>query len=277
VLKPFHDLLLSGLRKIPRDCTLDQRKIGPLVREKAVEGKPLYSLDLTAATDRLPLSVQTAVIGCLFSGSFGPVVSKTLTDAWSTLIRGIPYMVKEKTVSQHPIYYKVGQGMGLYTSWAALAWTNHVLVKYAAFRVGISFLRDYLVLGDDIIIANKAVASEYKKVLDIIGVEISLAKSVVPLQSSSDGGELASRLIKGDLDYSPLPIGLLLRTDLHSKLSLVMETIRRAVGSACNALSVDRLHKSLDVGVLISAVFGKTQLRLGTARELLSIYYPLVK
>lgn len=56
-----------------------------------------------------------------------------------------------------------------------------------------------------------------------------------------------------------------------------METIRRAVGSACNALSTDRLHKSLDVGVLISAVFSKTQLRLGTARELLSIYYPLVK
>lgn len=48
-------------------------------------------------------------------------------------------------------------------------------------RLGIKYrwFKLYAVLGDDIVIANSAVAAEYLSIMDQLGVEIGLAKSLV--------------------------------------------------------------------------------------------------
>lgn len=106
------------------------------------------------------------------------------------------------------IYYGVGQGIGLYSSWALLAALNHTLVRLAAASVGFKNFKDYLVLGDDIVIARKEVALSYKSLLERIGVGISAPKRVFP--STLIGLEFASRLFSEGKDYSPLPVGELL-------------------------------------------------------------------
>lgn len=70
-LWPFHKLLQSVLRAIFSDCTFNQ--IGNLERvSDSIRAKypgsaryRAYSFDLSAATDRLPITLQKAVLGPL--------------------------------------------------------------------------------------------------------------------------------------------------------------------------------------------------------------------
>lgn len=73
--------------------------------------------------------------------------------------------------------YAVGQPMGAYSSWAAFSMTHHLLVHYAAFRCGIMNFKDYILLGDDIVINNNKVAQCYIALLTNYGVDISLTKT----------------------------------------------------------------------------------------------------
>jgi len=79
--------------------------------------------------------------------------------------------------------------MGAYSSFAMLALTHHILVRYAALKAGIHNFKDYALLGDDIVIANDAVASHYLELMSTLGVKINLSKSVV----SKDIAEFAKK------------------------------------------------------------------------------------
>lgn len=118
-------------------------------------------------------------------------------------------------------------------------------------------------------------AEEYKFLLGSLGVSISLAKSVVPRETSSDGGELASRLVKGGKDFSPLPMGLLLRGRLGDKLTFVIESLDRFCGSLDT--NERALQRGLSLSSLVEAPFpeGK-RLRYGKVREFATFYLPLV-
>lgn len=63
--------------------------------------------------------------------------------------------------------YSVGQPMGALSSWGMLALTHHFIVQVAANRLGTfpDGFKDYAVLGDDIVIANKAVANVYHSLM----------------------------------------------------------------------------------------------------------------
>lgn len=61
-LRPLHNLLMDLLREIPQDCTFDQDKIFRWSKKIVRQGKPIYSLDLSSATDRLPLALQTKIL-----------------------------------------------------------------------------------------------------------------------------------------------------------------------------------------------------------------------
>lgn len=65
LMSPVHKLLFSILRKLPMDGTFNQLKpIYRLLGLKTVKG--LYSLDLSAATDRLPVKLQAQFLNVLF-------------------------------------------------------------------------------------------------------------------------------------------------------------------------------------------------------------------
>jgi hypothetical protein len=75
-LKPLNDYLFNILRKIPMDGTFDQLKPLHLLQEKGC--KVLYSFDLSAATDRLPVKFQVQVLSFL--------KGETFANAWSSLL-----------------------------------------------------------------------------------------------------------------------------------------------------------------------------------------------
>lgn len=63
MLTGLHDHLQSILSKIPQDGTMDQA--APIERLPK-SSSPVYSFDLSSATDRLPIDLQVQVLSFLF-------------------------------------------------------------------------------------------------------------------------------------------------------------------------------------------------------------------
>lgn len=171
----------------------------------------VYSIDLSSATDRLPLVYQIVLISLIMG-------SKDLSLRWGKTICSIPYHFGPKEGSK-TINYGVGQGIGLYSSWAMLALANHSLILLAADMAGVQYrFRDYLVLGDDVVIADALVAEIYIDLLSKLGVKVSKPKTTVSRQGS--GCEFASQLLVDGIIYNPLPMGLVLEGSVDRLFSL---------------------------------------------------------
>jgi len=72
-MEPLHKYIFSILRKMPTDGTFNQTEpINNLIEKFGypkgfVPRRTFYSLDLSAATDRLPVSLQKPLISLLYS------------------------------------------------------------------------------------------------------------------------------------------------------------------------------------------------------------------
>jgi len=201
-LEPLHTAILALLEKIPQDGTFNQILPIKLLVDTVEPGQVFYSFDLSSATDRLPIVIQMQILNILVPG---------MGTSWMNLLGSLRWQWKSlnERVPLKEIQYAVGQPMGAYSSWAMLALTHHIIVQCAALNVGKPNFRAYAVLGDDIVIADDLVASEYLRLMNMLGVDINLAKSL----QSKDFCEFAKRWIgPNGLDLSPIGPGLLLRT-----------------------------------------------------------------
>lgn len=92
------------------DGTFDQlRPIKRLL--KMSNGKGLYSLDLSAATDRLPVVLQARLLDHIFKDI--PLYGQK----WMALLTNRDYMLNSKEYDIHQIFkYGVGQPMGALSS-----------------------------------------------------------------------------------------------------------------------------------------------------------------
>jgi len=192
LLRPLHNWMMSSLRSIPNDGTYDQLR--PLRSIRDLRAKHLYSFDLTSATDRFPIFLQTAVL----MGFFGPRIALV----WEKLL-SLPFKVPflKKAVE---VVFQIGQPLGAYSSWPTFALTHHGFVQYCAKRAGVSkarWFRRYAILGDDVIIAHSEVAQIYKELMILLGVKISAHKTI-----TSDNGscEFAKRFLWKGVDVSPV-------------------------------------------------------------------------
>jgi hypothetical protein len=171
-LRPLHDALMAILRALDTDSTWNQDKGAVDVQRWSAEGRELWSFDLTAATDRFPRTLQASLLDHLLRGygsGYGQV--------WSSLLTNRGY--KTPGHSGREVRYAVGQPMGTLSSWAAFALTHHTVVQWAALRSGRqTFFKDYRLLGDDIVIADGAVAASYEVLMSQLGVGINRSKSV---------------------------------------------------------------------------------------------------
>ena len=180
-LRPLHMVMNRMLRKIGPDCTFDQgsfTRILPL--------SPFHSLDLSNATDRMPIALQRRVIS--------RIVGEERATAWAHILVGYEYTSK----GNPSVNYNCGQPMGAYSSWPAMALTHHLIVRVAALRAGFPHFTSYCLLGDDIVIANAAVAQQYKDLLSQLDMPISEQKTHV----SNDTFEFAKRWFHKGLEVT---------------------------------------------------------------------------
>jgi hypothetical protein len=259
ILKPIHDGIFGMLSQIVFDATFDQRGAVGRFNDTIsyLKIKNVYSFDLTAATDRLPISIQTLLISYFIGEKEAVAWNSFLTERWFTLpiISGeerltsckslgvstpSPYLQSELTKQSHrnvfedpskvrssfesvtAVRYAVGQPMGAYSSFALLALMHHLIVYMAWRRSGYNGKLLYLVLGDDIVIANSSIAEHYLNILTEIGAPVNLTKSIV---STNGSFEFAKRFIVAGSDVSPLSWKemFVARWDINSLMSLAEE------------------------------------------------------
>jgi len=60
LLKPIHDYIFTVLRKVSMDGTFDQ--LAPLKELDKISYQRYFSFDLSAATDRLPVALQSRIL-----------------------------------------------------------------------------------------------------------------------------------------------------------------------------------------------------------------------
>jgi len=71
-LRPIHDEIFSILEKIPQDGTYDQARplqelIARLKARSETTPKKVFSYDLSAATDRVPIDLQTQLLSLIYN------------------------------------------------------------------------------------------------------------------------------------------------------------------------------------------------------------------
>lgn len=244
-LKPLHESIFRFLKRVPQDGTFDQPAPLDLLLKTSNDSK-FHSYDLSAATDRLPLSLQRQVLHSL----------GVRDDLWAGLL-DFPWYFRQRAVK-----YAVGQPMGAYSSWAMLALTHHVLVRVCALRVGRDpgTFSDYAVLGDDIAIKDDDVASEYLRLMAYLGVKISFNKSLV----SKDTIEFAKRVISTEGDLTPIGPGNILQASRHkeSVAMFVTECVRLGYTPFRNTVlellrSLPKKYKG-EIPVALQVCFGLT-------------------
>lgn len=185
LLGPWANSLYANLAKIPQDCTFDQGKGVSQVEQWLREGKKVYSFDLSSATDRFPLALSRQVLMDL---SRTPNMRMWI-DTFSILSR-IPAQAgyPGSTLGMSGVQWKVGQPLGAVPSFAVFALTHHAVMR--GLYSGDPTTAPYVILGDDLVIADEALAAKYRECSHLLGVEISESKS---LQGRL--GEFAGRII----------------------------------------------------------------------------------
>lgn len=87
-----------------------------------------------------------------------------------------------------------------------MAITHHAIINYA--KKDKTF---YAVIGDDMAIASKIGAEKYKEVLRILGMDISIDKSI-QRQESHNLAEIAKRMFVDGGEISPIPPDILINS-----------------------------------------------------------------
>lgn len=226
VLKPLHDWMFDMLKLLPQDATFDQE--GRVVEFSKRGYTEVYSYDLKSATDLIPLALYRAV--------FKNTMKIEILEKWFDLLVKRAFQVPKstlKTFPSHPrrIHYCTGQPMGALTSWASMALVHHALVLYSAVQAGVvtprevlSF-RDYMVLGDDVVIANRLVAEVYARLMKELGVPLSMHKSHI-----SDLGmfNFANQTFVGESNVSPVSLREEINaTSLPERVEMTLRMARR--------------------------------------------------
>lgn len=280
ICAPFHSWIEGILRALPSDCTFDQE--GGLKRYIKKCLLTQYSFDLSAATDRIPRSLYTTLFGgCTllpdgYSDTWMQLLSDRVFDTARVLHGDLAHFDR-----CHPdlppsrfIRYGTGQPMGALSSWPSMALLHHAIVQLAhylsvlpggrtldelekeigslrsrspiyLFSERFTLFEDYALLGDDIVIGDKATAEMYLSIMEAMGVSISLSKSYLSLKGLVN---FANRTFVQLVDISPISIKEeLMINSLYARFSFAYRMVSRGyLGKLhCNLRAPYRLVEEL--------------------------------
>jgi hypothetical protein len=131
----------------------------------------------------------------LIYGLVEKLIGRFRAKAWYDIMVGQSFDYKGSKVS-----YSVGNPMGFYSSWAGFTLSHHLIMYICCEKASVKWSSsEYMLLGDDIIIWNDRLAAEYRKLINVIGVEISDVKTHI----SSRFFEFAKRFFFKGNEISP--------------------------------------------------------------------------
>jgi len=229
LLFPFHHDMMNVLGRIPQDYAFDQERAGSVLSDLLTKVTSSFSYDMVGATDRFPCWFQQLCLNC---------IKPNLGTTWASIMNLPVYRKRQKRTadkrfrSGFHFRYRVGQPMGIYSSWPVFSYCHHVLLRFSVWCVGLNpfnFLL-YLLLGDDITILHRRVARCYYYVLtQVLGVGISTSKSYTFPSSSQPGAEFAKRNFFGGKEVSPLSPSMLISLITGKDPSLVKTIVDRVI------------------------------------------------
>lgn len=176
LFKPLHKSLFDILRRLPNDGTFDQDSSFQRCLQKAQLYNCAYSVDLSSATDRLPIVLQSGIIDILYQ-------IPELGSIWAKILVDRPYVISKNKykIPTGAVHYATGQPMGALSSWAMLAVTHHFILQVSALNVYPeynSWYDRYEILGDDLVIFDTNVYQEYLRIMDLLDVGTNPSKSL---------------------------------------------------------------------------------------------------
>jgi hypothetical protein len=253
-LTPLHNTIFETLRDIPEDATFNQdAAIADIKRWTLDPLSELHSLDLTAATDRLPIAFQREVLSYLLS-------STSLPTHWAGLLVEREFT----TTNAKKIKYAVGQPMGARSSWGMLALTHHIIIQQAArnAKVALPFW-GYRILGDDIVINSTAVAMAYRAIMHALGVSISQTKSILAISSARPAAEFGKRVFIEGRELTAIPTKLVTKCITNGRLAPQLQNEFHRRGLFINNPALFTFfasildHESLEFILILNAVPGR--------------------
>jgi hypothetical protein len=219
-LKVIQISLYNTLKSISTDCTKDQnRGFQSLLRDSL--HKETYCFDLSAASDRIPALMQKKRLELLGG--------KKLGEHWHSVMTARDFYIKDLKTS---VRWKVGQPLGLLSSFPSFALWHHDIIQFAYNRERIKdgkppqFFKDYRLLGDDVVIFNRKVANAYQDLMREIGIPINLSKSVFGTNGKSQI-EFTKRLALDGIEMSSIKMNILLKNNIVNMLDLVDILVER--------------------------------------------------
>jgi len=144
----------------------------------------------------MPLALQKKVVAS--------IIGRRKAGSWGDILTEWPYPCRERPDG---VKYRTGQPMGAYSSWNVMALTHHYIVRLAALRSGFPDFKEYALLGDDIVIANSAVADRYRELLRTLDMPISEHKT----HTSKIVYEFAKRWVYQGVEVTPYSVGGLIK------------------------------------------------------------------
>jgi len=105
--------------------------------------------------------------------------------------------------TQTRVKYETGQPMGAYSSWPVMALQHHSIVHYAGLLVGVNPKGKYVLLGDDIVIADEQLANSYQTVMES---ELRVSISKMKTHKSKEMCEFAKRWYFRGTEITAFPL-----------------------------------------------------------------------
>jgi hypothetical protein len=173
-----------------------------------------------------------------------------VAESWYQVMTNRDFYIKATGQS---VRWKVGQPLGLLSSFPSFALWHHDIVQFSAnwenYHGGkpLRFFKQYRILGDDIVIFNTKVARRYQWLLKKVGLEINLQKSVIG-DSVKSQIEFAKRLSLNGMEMSSIKHNILTKNGIHDMLDLVELMGQRGfIFSDTGHYGLSRILKSEDL------------------------------
>jgi hypothetical protein len=240
-LRPLSDALFDVLKHIPEDATFDHQSGRERVREALKSGLLVHSMDLSNASDCLPLDLQMHILwdwGFVQSGNY---------DALVGLFHGLWRLPADSNVGDVELRWKTGQPLGLRPSFPMFSLLLHCIVRGHACRLGLYEKRTkrnstrtrlpYVQIGDDLAIWNDDLYEAVVATLSSLGVEVSLTKGLCSRRAAEFAGMLITpEKVWPTLKFKPLTKASVLDTlSLFGPkgLALVPKSLRGRAAAVC--------------------------------------------